>query len=136
MKKSIVFVIVAALILGLVSCSSYTSSFAATMLIRSEGGNSCYAKWNTMNGRLVLDATKKTDGEGEIHFTASLDEGEMTVYYLVRGVGDEQKLELFTLKGGEQIDSRGGYVEKGNRVQIIIETNGKTKGGSVNIDFY
>ena len=59
----------------------------------------------------------------------------MTVYYYVRLSGEKQKTILFSLKGEESVDDRGGYIERNNNVQIIIETNGKTKGGSIKIDF-
>lgn len=124
------------MLLSFTSCSGSSSVYSATMLVRSNTNDSCFATWNTLKGTLVLNTAKKSGlQEGAIHYTASLDEGELTVYYCVRRLGDKQKLELFSLKGGESVDDRGGYVEINNDIQIIIETKGKTKGGSIRIDF-
>ncbi len=136
MKKFFVCLLCFTLLLSLAACNGYSSSYSATMLVRSSGGESCRASWSTLKGTLVLNLSKKSGTpDSDIHFTASLDEGEMTVYYFVKNGSSEQKLELFTLRGGEKIDSRAGYVEPGDRVQIIIETNGMTEGGSVTVDF-
>ena len=40
--------------------------------------------------------------------------------------GDKQ--ELFSISGGEEADSRGGYVEEGT-VYIIVETDGSCQDG-------
>ena len=110
--------------------------YSATMLVRHNTNDSCSATWDTLSGTLVLNTAKKSGSEeGEIHYTASLEEGELTVYYYVRLSGEKQKTMLFSLKGGESVDDRGGYIKRNNNVQIIIETNGKTRGGSIKIDF-
>ncbi len=131
MKKFLAFFSVLALLLALVSCSGYKSSYRATMLVRSEGGNHCETGFSSLKGTLVLNAKVPADTDGSIHFDAELEEGELSVYY---DAGNGKEL-LFTIKGGEELDSRGGYVEKGDKVTIIIETNGTAKDGEIEIDF-
>ncbi|MGM9632355.1 MAG: hypothetical protein ACI3XL_04610 [Eubacteriales bacterium] len=132
MKKIISVLLVLIMLLSLTSCEGYS----ATMLVKVNTNDYCSANWGTLEGTLVLNTTKKSGtAESAIHYTASLEEGELTVYYYVRLPGDKQKIELFTIKGGESIEDRGGYVEMNNNIQVIIETNGKTKGGSIKIDF-
>ncbi len=135
MKKTVKFIIAIALLLCLVSCSGFSSSYKAVMLVKSERDNACSATWSSLDGTLVLNTVKKSSGEGSIHFTASLEEGKMTVYYYIKGDSKELKQKLFELSGGETIDDRRGYVENGNKVQIIIETDGKIKGGEIAVDF-
>lgn len=136
MKKLISGLLVIAMLVAFTSCAGFSSKYSATMLVRSNQNDSCFASWSTLDGTLVLNTTKKAGSqEGDIHFTASLEEGELTVYYYVRSDRDKQRNFLFQLKGGETIDSRGGYIEANRDIQIIIETNGKTTGGSIQIDF-
>ncbi len=131
MKRILAFLSAMVLMLSLISCSAYKSSYSATMLVRSEGHDSCEAHFSSLKGTLVLQAKVPADTDGSIHYDAELDEGEMSVYY---DAGNGKEL-LFTIKGGEEFDNRGGYVEKGNKVIIIIETNGTAKDGAIEIDF-
>lgn len=135
MKKLISVLLVVGMLFSFTSCAGFSSKYSATMLVRSSKDGSCSATWGTLDGTLVLNTAKKSGSqEGDIHFAASLEEGELTVYYYIRSVGDKRRIELFKLKGGESTDDRGGYVEINNDIQIIIETNGKTKGGDIEID--
>ncbi len=132
MKRLLLILLTLLTVFSLFSCSKYKSSYTATMLIRSSGGDDCEAKFASLNGTLVLNArVREDDPEGMIHYEAELEEGEISVYYDALGV----KELLFTIKGGEHLDSRGGYVERGNKVAIIIETNGTAKNGEIEIDF-
>ncbi len=123
--------ILAILSLCLSACSAYKSSYSATMLVRTEGGDHCEVHFGSLNGTLVLNAKVPADTDGSIHYDAELAEGEISVYYDVDGI----KELLFTIKGSEEVDSRGGSVKKGDKVTIIIETVGKAKDGEIEIDF-
>ncbi len=133
MKRFKCLIIALALVLAslpvLTACSEYVSSYSATMMVRSSGKDSCSVKFGTLNGRLVLNTKKTSDGEGRLHYTASLDEGKLKVYYDSAG----EKEELFEIGAGESIDSRGGCVESGKKVYVIIEAN-DAKGGEIKID--
>ncbi len=131
MKRTSVFLAVILLLLSLVSCSTYKSSYSATLLVRAEGGDHCEAHFGSLKGTLVLNAKVPADNDGTIHYDAELAEGEMSVYY---DIGNGKEL-LFTLKGGEEADNRAGTVKKGDKVTIIIETAGTAKDGEIEIDF-
>ena len=87
------------------------------------------AKFSYLDGTLVLKLKMNGEGlENSIGCKASLEEGEINVYYDWIGV----KELLFNLKAGESIDECRGYIESGS-VYIIIETVTPAK-GSVEID--
>ncbi|MGM9642501.1 MAG: hypothetical protein ACI3XI_04750 [Eubacteriales bacterium] len=136
MKKIICALLSLLMLFSLAACSGSTiSHYSATMLVQNNINDSYSASWGTLSGTFVINMKKSSGAqEGEIHYTASLEEGELTVYYRMRG-SDGERAELFSLKGGDNVDDRGGYVEMNDKIEIIIETNGKTKGGSIKIDF-
>ena len=70
-----------------------------------------------LNGTYVFKLKKSEGADGDLSYKASLEKGEMTVYYDSLGT----KEPLFTVKSGESVDSRGGYVNQGTRVYVIIE---------------
>lgn len=130
MKKLLLIVLCLTLLFSSTSCGiRYMSSYKALGLIRSEMGDRGSAKFSYLDGTLVLKL--KMDGEGlenSIGCKASLEEGEINVYYDWIGV----KELLFNLKAGESIDESRGYIESGS-VYIIIETVTPAK-GSVEIE--
>ncbi len=127
MKKTLVSILLLiSILLCAVSCSSYT----AIGLVKSSGVDRAYAKWQTLNGIITLDTYLTGASEGELAYTASLDEGEVNVYYETALLG---KSLLFTVKGGEEISSSGGYVEDGQKIRIIIETVGTTRRGKIEV---
>ena len=84
MKKIVSIIIIAVMLFSFASCSGFVSSYRATMLIKDEKSDYCSATWETLDGTLVLNSSKKSGAhEGDIHYTASLEEGELTVYYSI-----------------------------------------------------
>ncbi len=132
MKRILAFILAILTAFSLFSCSPYKSSYSATMLVKTSHNDECGVHFGTLKGTLVLN-TKVTDEDtdGTIHYEAELDVGEISVYYDVDGT----KNLLFTIKGGEEVDGRAGSVAKGDKVIIIIETNGKAENGEIEIDF-
>ena len=122
MKRVLICALAFVLLLSLVACE--VSSYKALMLIKSVKDDYCEVSFDYLDGKLVLKPHYTRSGEGDIHYSATLEEGEINVYYVFLDV----KQLLFNIKAGESIDSRGGYIEKG-RQTIIIETvtpaNGK-----------
>ena len=119
-------------LLSLASC--YVSRYSAFMLVRSNVGGKAEIHFSTLDGRLAETFRKREEGEGALSYTASLEEGELSVSY---DAGDGKLLPLFSLKGGESVSAEGGYVEarKGARISIVIETKGKCKEGKIEIGF-
>ena len=97
-------------------------------------GGCLSVRFGSLNGRLNESFRKDADGEGMLSYTASLNEGALSVSY----EGEDGKYHpLFSLKGGESISDEGGSVKgaKGKRVRILIETDGAAKNGTVEIRF-
>ena len=110
------------LLVLLCGCSKYISSYKALGFIHTNTSSNAYMGFHSFEGRMVF--TLKSKGEGEIKYTASLDEGCVIVSYDFY----DTKSELFTIEGGGSCESSGGYIEEGT-VYIIVETDGKCKGG-------
>ena len=131
MKKILLILVCLTVLFSSTSCDfRYVSSYKALGLVRSEMGDRGSVKFGRLDGTVVLKLKMSGTGlENSIGCKATLDEGEINVYYDIFGV----KELLFNLKAGESIDERRGYIESGHRVYIIIETVTPAK-GSVEID--
>ena len=128
MKKILLCFLCVILVFSVSACD-YVSSYKALMFVRMERGDHGSISFSSLSGTYVMKLRMSGEGqEGSIHCKASLDEGEINVYYDSLGV----KEFLFNLKAGESIDERRGYIESGF-VYIIIETVTPAK-GSVEID--
>ena len=116
------------MLVSLVSCD--VSSYKAIMLVRITKDDFCEVSFSYLDGELVMKPRYTVADEGQIHYTALLDEGEINVYYeCASGV----KELLFNIKAGEDLDSRGGYIERG-RQKIYIETLTTAK-GKITLEF-
>ena len=136
LKRIFCTLLCACVLLSLFSCGTrYVSRYSAMMLVRSNAGGKVEVRFSTLDGRLAESFRKKEAGEGALSYTASLEEGELSVSY---DAGDGKLLPLFSLKGGESISDVGGYIEgrEGARISIVIDTNGKCKEGKIEIGFY
>lgn len=123
--------ILAAIIMlfSLASCGDkYISSYSALMLVRNQAGESCEARFGRLDGQLVFKLNMKSRSESDIRYTASLEEGSLSVYYDIF----DSKESLFEISAGQEISSSGGYVEGGRTVYIIIEAEDGAR-GSVSI---
>lgn len=126
-KNVVIFVIALILMCSLISCEM--NSYIAIGLVRSTRDNYCMTSFYRLDGKLIFTPRYTNNSEGEIHYTAHLEEGEINVYYESLGV----KQLLFNAKAGEEIDAHGGYIEKGKQ-KIIIETVSPAK-GKIEIEF-
>lgn len=125
MKKVLAFILLFALLCPLCSCGKYVSSYKAIGLVRSQTSHSCKASFHSLEGELVFKLKKSESGtEGDIGYSIQVDEGELVIYYDIYGV----KEELAHVKAGESVTARGGYVEGGHNVYIIIVANEKSRG--------
>lgn len=129
-KKNILiktaFIFTAILVL-LTSCGKYTSSYKAVGFVHSNGPSSAFMNFYSFEGVMVFSCTGKR--EGDISFSARLESGSADIYYDYNG----QKNLLFSISGGDEISSDGGYFEKGP-VFIIVETNGQCMNGDFKFD--
>ena len=130
MKRILLLVLCIALLFSVTSCN-YVSSYKALMLVRMEHGDHGSISFSSLSGTYVMKLRMSGEGqEGSIHCKASLEEGEINVYYDSLGV----KEFLFNLKAGESIDERRGYIESGRTVYVIVETVTPAKEGKNSVD--
>ena len=122
MKKIVILLVSAMLALSLAGCGKYVSSYKALGFVHSNKSDSAYMSFASFEGRMVFKL--KSSGEGDLKYSARLESGSAVVYYDFYG----DKQELFSISGGEEADSRGGYVEAGT-VYIIVETDGSCQDG-------
>ena len=122
MKKTVILLVSAMLVLSLAGCGRYVSSYKALGFVHSNESASAYMSFHSFEGRMVFKL--KSSGEGDLKYTARLESGSAVVYYDFYGT----RQELFSISGGEEADSRGGYVEAGT-VTIIVETDGSCQNG-------
>ena len=122
MKKTVILLVSAMLVLSLAGCGRYVSSYKALGFVHSNKSDSAYMSFASFEGRMVFRL--KSSGEGDLKYSARLESGSAVVYYDFYG----NRQELFSISGGEEADSRGGYVEAGT-VYIIVETDGSCQNG-------
>ena len=129
MTKFLSLILIINLVFLLCSCGKYVSSYRAVGLVRSNTSHSCDASFLSLEGELVFKLKRSGSGEGDIQYSVSVEEGEIRLYYDIYGT----KSELTCAKAGENLNGRGGYVEGGKTVYIIIEA---TKGshGKVSVE--
>ena len=132
MKKITSLIIVLSLLFALCSCGKYVSSYKAIGLVRSNNSHSCYASFLTLEGELVFKIRKSDKGaEGDISYSIEAEKGEIRLYYDIYGTREL----LSHVTAGESVDERGGYVEGGKTVYIIIEASDNARGKvSVELD--
>jgi hypothetical protein len=129
MKRFSAFILLLSLLASLCACGKYISSYSAIGLLRSNTSHSCKASFHKLDGELTFKIKKTdTDGEGDISYTVSADKGEIRLYYDIYGT----KEKLAEVKAGESVTSRGGYIESGKDVYIIIEAT--DAGGKVTVE--
>ena len=122
MKKIIALLLCAALLFSLAGCGKHSSKYKAVGFVHSNETKEAFMSFYSFEGRMVFKL--KPSGEGDIKYSAKLEEGNATVYYDWLGT----KSELFSVSAGDEIASSGGYVEAGT-VYIIVETDGECMNG-------
>ncbi len=125
-KKILCAVTAVIMLFSLAGCAKYSSKYMAVGFVHSNEAKKASMSFYTFEGSMVFKLD--SDKEGDIKFSAKLEEGNAAVYYDYYG----EKEELFTLKSGDEISARGGYVEKGT-VYIIVETDGRCLNGNIDI---
>lgn len=116
------------LFLSLVGCGKYISSYRAVGFVHSSEASSAFMNFYSFEGTMVFKL--KSSGKNELKYTAKLESGNASVYYDCKG----SKTELFSLQGGNEFSSNGGYFDAGT-VYIIVETDGECINGEIRFSF-
>lgn len=126
MKKISAAMLCIVLAVSLTGCGGYSSSYKAVGLVRSASSVSAFMSFISFDGTMVFRL--KCGDESTLRYTADLESGSAAVYCDCGG----GKTELFSLRGGDEADSRFGDIVSGT-VYVIIETDGVCRSG--NFDF-
>lgn len=78
MKRIIPLLVSAAMLLCLSGCGRYSSSYKAIGFVHSNESNSAFMSFHSFEGRMVFKL--KSDGEGELKYSAKLEDGKASVY--------------------------------------------------------
>lgn len=127
LSKILVILLVFTMLFCITSCDG-VSNYRATTMVKTVKDNYCEVSFGSLKGRIVMNPRFTKSAEGALTCTASLEEGEMDIYYESCGV----KTHLMNVKAGEEKTLTGGYIERG-RVKVYVETEG-AKGGNVEIN--
>ncbi len=123
MKKILVMIVV---VLSLLLCSCDAYKMVAS--IQTNNINEYSIRFGTFEGTKSTIIKNGLAGDGTIQYTASLEEGIMSVYYEVNG---EEEL-LFTIEGNQSVSEKGGYITGDGNVKIIMKTTEPCKEGDFN----
>ena len=129
MRKKLYSLMMLIALLMFTACDEYVSSYSAVGMVTACHDDTCGLDFYSFEGRRVMKPRFTLGDEGEIEYTASLEVGEINVYY----VFEEEMLLLFNLKAGEEINGRGGHIE-GKKQIIVVETVEKSR-GSLSLQF-
>ncbi|MBR6427478.1 MAG: hypothetical protein IKS28_06605 [Clostridia bacterium] len=122
LRKIVVLFVFVFLLMSLAGCGRYSSGYKAVGFVHSNESDSAFMNFYSFEGHMVFKL--KSSGEGDLKYAARLESGNAAVYYDFYGT----KQELFSISAGEEVDSRGGYIEAGT-VYIIVETDGECRNG-------
>ena len=125
-KKIVIFTVI--MVFVCTGCGRYRSAYHADGFVHHIGEGSAWMEFDSFEGTYVF-RLKEEKAEGDIHCQGDLASGTMTVYYDCYG----RKEKLCTISGDREVDSAGGYVERG-MVTIIVESDGECVDGSLKIE--
>lgn len=113
-----------ALLFSLGSCK-YVSSYKAIGLVRIQTNHSMEASFYSLEGQLVYKL-KKTDNknDGQISYYIEVEQGDIIIYYDIYSV----KEKLVEVNSNQSVNDKGGYIESGKSVYIIIEAKNSARG--------
>ena len=129
MKKSTISVLSIVLlctVLWLTGCNSYSSSYQAVGFVHSSRSDAASMSFFAFKGTMVFKLRCKQDAEKVLTYSATLESGNMTVYYAY----DESKIELFSIDSGDDINASQPLPQQGT-VYIIVETDEKCENGAL-----
>lgn len=128
MKKILgVIIAVATLLLciTLSACGSgYSSGYSATMMVRTNTPDKATVSFGSFNGTYVMEL-KNNGGEAFISYEATLEEGNIKVYYDFNG----EKLSLFEIATDGSVEAKTETFTGNKTIYVIIESDGKCTEG-------
>lgn len=121
---TVIAVFLSVLLISVSGCSRYRSGYKAVGLVTSESSGNGFINFYLFDGTRVFKLENKKASEGQLIYSAKLEEGSAAVFYDAGG----GKTELFAIYGGEETDAVFTLPGSGT-VYVIIETQGKCQNG-------
>ena len=112
------------LLFSLGSCK-YVSSYKAIGLVRSQTNHSLETSFYSLEGQLVYKLKKTNNkNDGQISYSIEVEQGEIIIYYDIYS----EKEKLVEVSSNQSVNDKGGYIEGGKSVYIIIEAKNSARG--------
>lgn len=123
----IVAVLTLALCFALSACgNNYASNFSGSSIVTSNSSNEASISFGSFSGTYVMQFKNKGSTAVYIDYKATLDSGNIKVYYDFNG----EKLNLFDIGANGSVDERTETFTGKKTIYIIIESDGTCSGGS------
>ncbi|MDE6598418.1 MAG: hypothetical protein K2K60_07245 [Clostridia bacterium] len=130
MKKIAGFIIaVATLVLCFTLCAcgkGYSSNYSASRMTSKNDSNGASVSFDSFKGTYVIKMDNKGAGETLIAYEATLQEGNIKVYYDF----NDEKLSLFEIGANGNVEGKTEAFTGNKTIYIIIESDDKCKEGS------
>ena len=123
MKRLGMILLALALVFALTGCSAYRSKYRAVGFVHSNTSGESFMDFFEFEGTMVFKM--KCDAGQSLAYTGKLETGSVTVS-LAQG---EEKTEIFSLSGGDELDGSVELPDKGT-VYVIVESPEKSENGA------
>ena len=127
-----IIIALATLVLCFTLCAcgnKYATHYSATAVVSNNTPNSASVSFDSFSGVYVMKFANK-GGEAYITYEASLVQGNIKVYYDF----NDEKLDLFEIGAGGQVESETEAFTGNKTVYVIIESDGKCGAGSFSFE--
>lgn len=130
MKKFVgVIIATVALVLcfSLSACGvKYVSNYSSSVMTTTSSSKEASVSFDTFSGTYVMKLQNAGDGEAVITYSATLEEGNIKVYYDY----NDEKLSLFEIGTDGSVEGKTEEFTGNKTVYVIIESDGKCNAGS------
>ena len=130
MKKLFRFLSLACLALLLAGCSKYVSKYSAVGFVHSNSARSAFMSFHQFEGTMVFKLKAPGGQAAQLDYSARLESGSAIVYLDAAGT----KIELFSLRGGDEIAASAAQINGEKTIYVIVETDGKCENGELHFD--
>lgn len=103
----------------------YTSSYSATLMVRTNTASKASVSFDTFNGTYVMKLKNEDGRKAAITYNIALKEGKIQVYYDYDG----NKLHLFEIENNDSTTGKLNVPASDKIIYIIIESEGKCNEG-------
>ena len=104
----------------------YTSSYSATLMVKTNAANEASVSFDTFNGTYIMKLNNKSGDKAFITYSITLKEGKISVYYDYDG----KKLHLFEIENDDFTTGKLNLPTSSKTIYIILESDGKCNEGS------